>query len=133
MALFGKKNKDKGKEPKPDNRAVETIEEKSPAPAPMMPKGGDTASYQTVASPHITEKATNLAALNKYIFKVFKTAAKIQIKNAVESLYKVKVKSVHIQNMPSKFRQVGAHQGRKAGFKKAIVTLKEGQKIDIAQ
>lgn len=133
MALFGRKNRDKGKEQKPDSLTQDAVEEKSSTPASMVPKGGDMASFQAIISPHITEKATNLTALNKYIFKVFKTAGKIQIKNAIESLYKVKVESVHVQNMPSKFRQVGLHQGKKAGFKKAIVTLKEGEKIDIAQ
>ncbi len=97
----------------------------------VLPQGEDSESYRFVLSPHVTEKATNGNMLNKYTFKVSKDSNKIELKKAIEKLYKVKVSAVNIQSMPSKSRQVGRYMGTKSGFKKAIVTLKEGQKIEV--
>ena len=142
MALFGKKKPAKGgsasggkndiKE-KPEMEPVhEEVEKKDEAkPTTKLPKGGDSRAYQAVISPHVTEKASNLGALNKYIFKVSKNAGKIEIKNAIEKMYEVEVKDVAVMNVPAKFRRVGRHEGEKPGYKKAIVTLKEGNKIEI--
>jgi len=82
-------------------------------------------------SPHISEKATNLVKENKYIFKVFTGANKIQIRKAVEELYGVKVLSVNIVNAKSKARQLGKISGMVPGYKKAMVQLAQGQKLDI--
>jgi large subunit ribosomal protein L23 len=131
MGLFKRKKKEEEK-PKP----AETVEEKvetSPTPAVELPKGEDAESYGVILGPHITEKGTALEKMGKYIFKVSKDANKIVIKKAVEKLYKVKVKNVNILKMPSKFRQVGEHEGRKPGFKKAIVTLEKGERIEVAK
>lgn len=81
--------------------------------------------------PHVTEKATKLAEKNQYIFKVASKANKNEVKKAVEDLYKVKVLDVKIINVPAKRRQVGRISGWKKGYKKAIVKIKEGQKIEI--
>jgi len=82
-------------------------------------------------APHITEKATNLAEKNQYVFKVWGKANKNEIKKAIESLYKVKVMDVKIINVPAKRRRLGRISGWKKGFKKAIVKTKEGQKIEV--
>ena len=82
-------------------------------------------------SPHISEKATNLIKENKYIFKVLSDANKIQIKKAVEELYGVKVLSVNIINTKAKTRQLGKISGMVPGYKKAMVKLTQGQKLDI--
>ena len=66
-----------------------------------------------------------------YVFTVTKNANKIEIRRAIEKLYKVNVRKVRVVNLPSKFRQIGKYQGEKSGFKKAIVSLRAGQKIDI--
>lgn len=129
MALFSKKNKEK------ENKKLEEkeIDESVALPsAPSLPKGGDAHSYQVVLSPHITEKGTVMGEQNKYIFKVAEGANKVEIKKAIGSLYKVDVAKVRILYAKAKFRQVGRHEGNKPGFKKAIVTLKRGSKIDTA-
>ncbi|RJQ14641.1 50S ribosomal protein L23 [Candidatus Parcubacteria bacterium] len=82
--------------------------------------------------PHISEKATDLASnYNRYVFRVLQSANKIDIKRAVESLYGVNVVSVHIVNIRSKPRRLGRIVGSTPGYKKAIVGLKSGQRIDI--
>jgi large subunit ribosomal protein L23 len=82
-------------------------------------------------SPHITEKASDLTKVNQYIFKVFPRANKTEIKKAVENLYGVNVISVKIINIPPKRRTLGRISGWRKGYKKAIVKIKEGQKIEL--
>ena len=82
-------------------------------------------------SPQITEKATDLAQKNQYVFKVFPKANKTEIKKAIEDLYKVEVSDVKIINVPKKRRRLGRISGWKKGYKKAIVKIKEGQKIEV--
>jgi len=82
-------------------------------------------------APHITEKATNLAEKNQYVFRVWQKANKNEIKKAIEDLYKVKVIDVKIINVPPKERRLGRISGWKKGFKKAIVKIKGGQKIEV--
>jgi len=84
-----------------------------------------------LVAPHITEKATNLAEKNQYVFRVWQKANKNEVKKAIENLYKVKVMDVKIINVPAKRRRLGRISGWKKGFKKAIVRIKEGQKIEI--
>ncbi len=79
-----------------------------------------------------TEKSTAFEPLNKYLFLVAKSANKIQIKRAVEDVYKVKVMDVNTIICPGKLKKVRYQLGKTPDFKKAIVTLKEGQKIDVA-
>ncbi len=79
-----------------------------------------------------TEKGVLQSASDKYFFSVKKNANKIQIKKAVEDIYKVKVESVNTQVMPGKLKRVRYQLGRTPDWKKAVVTLKEGQKIDLA-
>jgi large subunit ribosomal protein L23 len=69
---------------------------------------------------------------NQYFFSVTKNANKIQIKRAVEDIYKVKVQSVNTQVVPGKNKRVRTQLGKTPDWKKAVVTLKEGQKIDLA-
>lgn len=82
-------------------------------------------------SPQVTEKATELAEKNQYIFKVLPSANKTEVKKAVESLYGVEVTAVRMIKVPSKKRRLGQHQGWKKGYKKAIIKVKEGQKIEL--
>ncbi|HLN18539.1 MAG TPA: 50S ribosomal protein L23 [Patescibacteria group bacterium] len=88
-------------------------------------------AYRVLLEPWITEEATRIAELNKYIFKVAKNSDKNQIKKAVEEVYGVKVISINTVNIPAKKRVRGATVGKKSGFKKAIVTVKEGEKIEL--
>ena len=79
-----------------------------------------------------TEKGTIQAISNKYLFSVKKNANKIQIKRAVEDAYKVKVEKVNTQLTPGKAKRVRQQLGQTPDWKKAVVTLKAGQKIDLA-
>src|SRR3989344_6229608 len=135
MAMFGKNKKEEKKDKKETTKeaAVDFAEESVALPSsPALPRGGDAHSYGVVLYPHITEKGTILGDLNKYIFRVARDANKVEIGRAIKNLYKVEVASVHISYAPAKYRQVGRHRGEKSGFKKAIVTLKKGSKIDLA-
>lgn len=86
-----------------------------------------------IQEPVITEKATILREANKYAFRVHPKANKIQIRQAVESIFSVKVESVRTVKVPSKPKRQGLYQGRRSGWKKAYVTLKAGDSIEIAE
>ncbi|MCX6721319.1 MAG: 50S ribosomal protein L23 [Candidatus Staskawiczbacteria bacterium] len=88
-------------------------------------------SFEAVREPHISEKATYLSEKNQYIFKVSPNFNKNEIKNAVQGIYGVDVLSVNLIKVPEKKRRLGKTQGFRKGFKKAIVKIKEGQKIEI--
>jgi len=88
-------------------------------------------SYNIIKEPHISEKATNLADTNKYVFKVYHSASKLEIKKSIEGIHKVNVLSVNTIKIPAKKRRLGKTEGFKKGYRKAIVTIKEGQKIEI--
>lgn len=79
----------------------------------------------------ITEKAGDMSHLRKYNFIVGKKANKLEIKKAIESIYGVNAVSVNIVNIKGKSRRMGRTLGRTSSYKKAIITLKEGQKIDV--
>jgi large subunit ribosomal protein L23 len=79
----------------------------------------------------VTEKATLLLEQNKYVFEVIPKATKPQIKAAIESLFEVKVTRVNTLNPPRKKRRVGKFVGYKAQYKRAIVTLAEGDSITL--
>lgn len=88
-------------------------------------------AYKILISPHITEKTGFLANDNKYTFKVRKEANKTAIKRIIKNMYGVDVLNVKIINIPAKKKYFRGRIGWQKGFKKAIVTIKEGQKIDI--
>ena len=79
-----------------------------------------------------TEKGTRLGVHKKYFFKVDSKATKPEIKRSVEELFKVKVANVNTTILPGKPRRVGARWGWKPNWKRAIVTLAEGSKIEMA-
>jgi len=83
-----------------------------------------------ILKPIITEKTTELKEKNREVcFQVAAGANKTEIKKAVEQLFKVKVESVHTQNMVGKWRRVGRGQGQRSNWKKAYVKLREGEKM----
>lgn len=89
-------------------------------------------SYDIVKSLLRTEKGSTLLLQNKYIFWVAKSANKIQIKKAVEEIHKVRVVSVNTMNIKGKPKRVRHQLGHTSDWKKAVVTLKQGDTIDIA-
>lgn len=88
-------------------------------------------AYRILKTPHVTEKATDLAAKNQYVFNVLPRANKVEIGKAIESLYGVDVLNVKIINIPPKRRRLGKQKGWREGYKKAIVRIKKGQKIEV--
>ncbi|MCP6719611.1 MAG: 50S ribosomal protein L23 [Patescibacteria group bacterium] len=88
-------------------------------------------TFRALKAPHITEKATYLAEKNQYVFKVYPRTNKVEIRKDIEELYNVKVLDVKIINVPKKRRRVGKNLGWKKGYKKAIIKIKKGQKIEI--
>ena len=91
----------------------------------------DPRHYDILIAPVVTEKATMASEHNKVVFKVARTATKPQIKEAVEKLFDVKVKSVNTLNRKGKFKAFRGRPGVQSDVKKAIVTLEEGHRIDV--
>ena len=86
-----------------------------------------------IQKPVITEKATILREGNKYAFRVDPKANKVQIRQAIESIFDVKVESVRTIKVPSKPKRQGLYAGHRAGWKKAYVTLRAGDSIDVVE
>ena len=90
--------------------------------------------YSIIKKPVISEKSTALAEVaNRYVFKVESSATKIEIKAAVEQLFKVKVKAVNTIVMHGKNKRAGRFEYKRSNWKKAIITLVQGQKIELFQ
>ncbi len=88
--------------------------------------------YDLIQTPCITEKGSKLALQNKYFFRVRLDATKPQIKRAVEEIFNVKVMDVNTIRVSGKWKRVRMQPGKTSDWKKAIVTLKQGQKIEFA-
>ena len=119
MALFSRK-----KEPKQDTQYQVSSDSTKSANVnvPKIP--------QVLVQPRISEKAGHLAKLNKYVFMVKPAANKVEVKKAVENFYKVHVTQVNMVRNQGKVRNFGNRSGKTSGFKKAIVTLRKGDKIE---
>ena len=87
--------------------------------------------YDKIIAPHVTEKSTNLSEQNKIIFKVPQKANKKILKKNIEKIFKVNVTKINIINKKSKIKITRGRKIKVAGFKKAIVTIKKGQNIDL--
>ena len=87
--------------------------------------------YDSIVSPVITEKSTNLSTLNKIVFKVTDTANKKNLKKNIEKIFKVNVTKINIINKRNRIKCTRGKTVRVKGYKKAIVTLKKGQSIDL--
>ena len=84
-----------------------------------------------IISPNVTEKSTSFSEFNKVVFRVSKNANKESIKKSIEKIFKVKVIKVNTINMREKVKMVRNKKSYKSGYKKAIITLKKGQSIDL--
>jgi large subunit ribosomal protein L23 len=112
---------------KEDKEGKKVVTEKS---KPLFAGKADFAS-KFLLEPWITEKSHENLTQNKYIFKVSSDSNKFSIKRSIENLYKVTVLEVNVVNLHPKKRIYGRTKGFKSGFKKAIVKLKEGDKIEL--
>ena len=87
--------------------------------------------YDKVLSPLVTEKSTNLSEQNKVVFKVPATANKKNLKTNIEKIFKVNVTKINIINKQNRTKLTRGRKVKVSGFKKAIITLKKGQSIDL--
>ena len=87
--------------------------------------------YDKILSPMVTEKSTNLSELNKIVFKVPDSANKINLKKNIEKIFKVNVTKINIINKKNRTKITRGKKVKVSGFKKAIITLKKGQSIDL--
>lgn len=141
MAVFDifKRKKEKKEKPvekkeakvKTEKPEKEVLEDRALSKPERAEKREAGQGYRILKSPQITEKATGLAEKNQYTFKIYSEANKVQVKKAVEGLYNVEVKSVRIVKVPSRRRRLGRISGWRQGYKKAIVEIKAGQKIEV--
>ena len=87
--------------------------------------------YDKILSPLVTEKSTNLSEHNKIVFKVPSNANKKNLKNNIEKIFKVNVTKINIINKQGRVKLTRGKKIKISGFKKAIITLKKGQSIDL--
>ena len=139
MSLFDffkkkKKPKKKIEKKKIEKKVEKKVEEKAearPLPKVKPKRKVSKMAYRVLSSVHVTEKATGLEAEDKYVFNVSPKANKSEIKKAVQNLYGVNVVNVRIINIPRKQRKLGKQKGWRKGYKKAIVRIDKGQRIEI--
>lgn len=86
--------------------------------------------YEIIKQPVVTEKTTKISENNQFVFKVENTSSKLDIKKAVEKIFKVKVKSVNTIKIKGKTKVFKGTKGRRSDYKKAVVTLKKGETLD---
>ncbi|MFA5021641.1 MAG: 50S ribosomal protein L23 [Patescibacteria group bacterium] len=94
-------------------------------------KGTTTQAYRVLVKPLVTEKVTFLNALNKYVFVINPKMNKVEVKKAIRTIYKVNPVAVNISNFSGKYVRYGQVEGKTKNWKKAIVTLKPGDKIEV--
>jgi large subunit ribosomal protein L23 len=87
--------------------------------------------YDKILSPMVTEKSTNLSEQNKIVFKVPSSANKVNLKNNIEKIFKVNVTKINIINKQNRVKTTRGRKVKVSGYKKAIITLKKGQSIDL--
>ena len=130
MSAFKLFKKEKKKEVPVKEEKVEKSSEKK-EPVVKVKTGVSKSAWKNIVYPHITEKASVSEGKGQYIFKVFPRANKVSVRKAIEEIYGVEVENVNMITIPRKKRRRGRVEGWKKGYKKAIVKLKKGHKIEI--
>ncbi len=128
MALFGRKTEEKKKTQKDEN-VLDMVQEKHDHKEPVALKENTGRAHRVLLNYHLSEKTNQFSSIGRYVFKVAKTANKIEVKKAVEAVYSVHVSDVNMINVSGKNRRQGKSIGRTQDWKKAVVTLKPGEKI----
>lgn len=125
--LFGKKKK--------EEESIEKKAEEAPAKIQptLLPTKSTQIAHQVLIKPIITEKATALETQNKYVFEVSPRANKIEIKKAIKELYNLEPIKIQIINVKGKSVRYGKARGKTKNWKKAIITLKKGEKIEFTK
>lgn len=118
---------------------AETTEKKEKKQIKKVAKEGDVAinvenskiARKVLIEPWVTEKSHAGITDNKYTFRIAGNATKAQVKAGIEGIYKVKIEKINVVNLKPKWRSYGRHGGRKSAVRKATVTLKKGDKIEL--
>jgi len=118
-------------EKKPTKKKPEAEVKKAPTQIAKPRKGVVKVAPRVLKSPHVTEKATFLQDQDSYVFKVYSNATKPEIKKAIEEIYGVNVLKVRTINVPRKKKRLGRTTGFQSGYKKAIITIKKGENIEV--
>lgn len=126
--IRGKKEQDKSSK---QENVLELVKEplKADEKKEVVAKDDTGRAYHVLNSIHISEKTNALASINRYVFKVNAKANKIEVKKAVEKAFDVHVVAVNVVNVKGKMRRIGRKSGFTSDWKKAVVTLKPGEKI----
>jgi large subunit ribosomal protein L23 len=130
--ITGRKAEPKKASPKPkakDENVLDMVKDEPKKAQPVQLKEDTGTAHRILVSHHLSEKTNILSADGRYVFKVSGDANKIEVKKAVEKVYDVHVVSVNIVNTQGKVRRYGRSYGKTSDWKKAIVTLKKGEKI----
>ncbi len=135
LSFFRRKKKAAQKKEKLAKKEKVVLRKVKPIKAVKEKKAGKEARVALKISllPVVSEKATELAQKNRYPFLVDVRAKKGAIAQAVEKMYGVNVEKVNVYNIHPKLRKVGRTEGYRKAWKKAIVTIKEGEKIDLTK
>src|SRR3989338_2366651 len=133
MSLNPFKKEEKIRKTKLSKKDDVLVTEEAKETVSALPVTGNSEAYRVLKNFYVSEKASLLNGFNQYVFKVFRSANKSQIRKQVEKIFNVKIKSVKVLNMPRKRRDLGRHTGFKSEFKKAIVVLEKGHSIEQAK
>lgn len=125
------KGKKEVKKPVKKAEKISATEKETVAVMPVTKTKAGKFAYEVVKQPHISEKATYLSEKDQYVFEVLPNYSKDEIKKTLEGIYGVDVLSVNIIKVPAKKRRLGRTEGFRKGYKKAVVKIKQGQKIEI--
>ena len=133
MALFGltkdKKEAKKSSKPKKEENVLDMVKEPEVVYAPVALKDNTGMAHQILKHHHLSEKTNLFATDGRYVFKVAMNANKIEVKKAIEKVYDVHVVKVNMMIVLGKNRRQGKSVGRTQNWKKAIITLKDGERI----
>lgn len=124
---FKKKENDKAH--KHDENVLSMVKEEKTADQKIILKENTGRAHHVLHRHHLSEKTNQLSSLGRYVFKVAKTSNKIEVRKAIEAVYDVHVTAVNMINVSGKKRRQGKSIGRTQDWKKAIVTLKQGERI----
>lgn len=128
MGLLEKIGLKKKKEETKPEAAVETSKKEEVRQVEKKPTAASRA-YRILIRPVLSEKATHLATLGKYVFAVHPQANKSEIKKSIQRVYDVHIEQVKIIKLPGKMRRYGRSAGRTSAWKKAVVSVRAGEKI----
>lgn len=128
IGLKKKKGEAKGEtvQQEPKKEEVKTVKKD---PGKKRHAGGESEAYRVLIRPILSEKATHLATSGKYVFAVHQRANKSQVKKSIQQVYEVNVDSIKIIRLSGKMRRYGRSVGKTSAWKKAIVTVRKGEKI----